>query len=68
MEVDSYVKHKMQDIEYLPELVQKPNDLYGAYLIVIYYKNLARIGMFYEQVDYSKMDLFLQMLPQSLRV
>jgi Fic family protein len=200
MEVDSYVKHKMQDIEYLPELVQKPNDLYDAYLfaqnkeltetnfleahailsthllpekwrgkirhgemlvlghntgriqyeaspasivgkefsklwhdikqliykkltveevfyyasfihvvfvnihpfndgngraarllekwflaeklgqnawyipsekyyyanINNYYKNLARIGMFYEQVDYAKMDLFLQMLPQSL--
>ncbi len=32
MEIDSYVKHKMQDIEYLPELVQKPNDLYQAYL------------------------------------
>ncbi len=32
MEVDSYVKHKMQDIEYLPELVQKPNDLFRAYL------------------------------------
>ena len=32
MELDSYVKHKIQDIEYLPELVQKPNDLYKAYL------------------------------------
>lgn len=32
MELDSYVKHKMQDIEYLPELVEKPNDLYEAYL------------------------------------
>ncbi len=32
MEIDSYVKHKMQDIEYLPELVEKPNDLYRAYL------------------------------------
>src|SRR5579863_523838 len=32
MEVDSYLKHKMQDIEYLPELVEKPNDLYQAYL------------------------------------
>ena len=32
MEVDSYVKHKMQGIEYLPELVEKPNDLYRAYL------------------------------------
>ena len=32
MEVDSYVKHKMQDIEYLSELVEKPNDLFKAYL------------------------------------
>lgn len=32
MEVDSYVKHKMLDIEYLPELTEKPNDLYKAYL------------------------------------
>ena len=32
MEVDSYVKHKMLNIEYQPDLVQKPNDLYNAYL------------------------------------
>ncbi len=32
MELDSYVKHKMQNIEYLPELVEKPNDLFQAYL------------------------------------
>ncbi len=32
MEIDSYIKHKLQDIEYLPELVEKPNDLYNAYL------------------------------------
>ena len=32
MEVDSYVKHKLLNIEYLPELVEKPNDLYKAYL------------------------------------
>ena len=32
LETDSYVKHKMQDVEYLPELLQKPNDLYNAYL------------------------------------
>jgi Fic family protein len=32
MEIDSYVKHKTQNIEYLPELVEKPNDLYKAYL------------------------------------
>ena len=32
MEVDSYVKHKILGTEYLPELVEKPNDLYQAYL------------------------------------
>lgn len=32
MEIDSYVKHKIQDVEYLPELVEKPNDLFRAYL------------------------------------
>jgi Fic family protein len=32
MEVDSYVKHKMLNIEYLPDLIQKPNDLYNSYL------------------------------------
>ena len=32
LEIDSYVKHKMQDVEYLPELVEKPNDLFQAYL------------------------------------
>lgn len=32
MELDSYLKHKMQGIEYLPEIVEKPNDLFQAYL------------------------------------
>lgn len=32
MEVDSYIKHKMLNIEYQPDLVQKPDDLYKAYL------------------------------------
>lgn len=32
MELDSYIKHKMLNIEYLPDLVQKPNDLYNTYL------------------------------------
>ena len=31
LEVDSYVKHKMQGIEYLPNLTEKPNDLFEAY-------------------------------------
>lgn len=32
MEVDSYIKHKMLRIEYQPELVEKPNDLFKAYI------------------------------------
>lgn len=32
MEIDSYVKHKMLNIEYIKDLVEKPNDLYNAYL------------------------------------
>ena len=32
LELDSYVKHKLLHIEYLPELTEKPNDLYNAYL------------------------------------
>jgi len=32
MEVDSYLKHKMLGTEYQPDLVQKPDDLYRAYL------------------------------------
>lgn len=32
LEVDSFVKHKLLQIEYLPELTEKPNDLYNAYL------------------------------------
>ncbi len=32
MELDSYIKHKMLNIEYIPELTEKPNDLYNAYL------------------------------------
>jgi Fic family protein len=32
LEVDSYIKHKMLNVEYLPELTEKPNDLYNAYM------------------------------------
>jgi Fic family protein len=31
MEIDSYLRHKLQDIEYLPNLTEKPNDLFEAY-------------------------------------
>ena len=32
MEIDSYLKHKMLNIDYQPDLVKKPDDLYKAYL------------------------------------
>jgi Fic family protein len=32
LEIDSYVKHKMLNVEYLNDLVEKPNDLYQAYI------------------------------------
>lgn len=31
LEVDSYIKHKILNVEYLPNLTEKPNDLYAAY-------------------------------------
>lgn len=31
LEIDSYIKHKMLNVSYLEDLVQKPNDLYDAY-------------------------------------
>ncbi len=31
MEIDSYLKHKLQNIEYLPNLTERPNDLFEAY-------------------------------------
>ena len=31
LEVDSYVKHKVLNIPYLPNLTERPNDLYQAY-------------------------------------
>lgn len=31
LEIDSYLKHKTQDVAYLPNLTQKPNDLFEAY-------------------------------------
>ncbi|MCZ2101066.1 MAG: hypothetical protein LC107_05965 [Chitinophagales bacterium] len=33
MEIDSYIKHKMLNIAYLQDLVEKPNDLYNAYIL-----------------------------------
>jgi Fic family protein len=32
LEIDSYIKHKMLHIEYKKDLVEKPNDLYNAYI------------------------------------
>jgi len=32
LDIDSYVKHKLLNIEYQPNLLEKPNDLYNAYV------------------------------------
>jgi Fic family protein len=32
MEIDSYIKHKVLNVEYLPDLTEKPNDLFAAYV------------------------------------
>lgn len=32
LDIDSYVKHKILNIEYQPNLLEKPNDLYNAYV------------------------------------
>ena len=31
VDIDSYMKHKMLNVQYVPEYIQKPNDLYEAY-------------------------------------
>jgi Fic family protein len=31
LEIDSYLKHKLQNVEYLTNLTEKPNDLFEAY-------------------------------------
>ena len=43
MEIDSYVKHKMLNIEYINDLIEKPNDLYNAYLFA-QINNLTKIN------------------------
>ncbi len=61
MEIDSYVKHKMQDIEYLPELVEKPNDLYNAYVFAKE-NNLTEINFLQSHILLSQ-----HLLPQKWR-
>jgi len=46
MEVDSYVKHKVRHIDYVPELLEKPNDLYNAY-VYAHDNALTREGFLY---------------------
>ncbi len=31
VEIDSYMKHKMLNVQYIPEYIEKPNDLFEAY-------------------------------------
>jgi Fic family protein len=46
LEIDSYVKHKMLNIEYLNDLVEKPNDLYKAYIFA--QKNKLTLNNFFK--------------------
>lgn len=46
LEIDSYVKHKMLNIEYLHDLVEKPNDLYQAYVFA--QKNRLTLNNFFK--------------------
>ena len=38
LDIDSYLKHTTQNIGYLPQLVQKPDDLYQAYIFAKQHK------------------------------
>lgn len=61
MEVDSYVKHKLLNVNYLPELTEKPNDLYKAYLF-------AKDAVLNEQNFHNAHELITtHLLPQSER-
>lgn len=61
MEVDSYLKHKMQGIEYFPELVEKPNDHFQGYVFARGNK-LIKENFLYSHVLLSK-----HLLPEKWR-
>ena len=61
MEIDSYLKHKVQNIEYLPNLTEKPNDLYDAYEFAR--DNKLTLANFYEAHSIATKHL----LPESHR-
>ena len=61
MEIDSYLKHKLQNIEYLPNLTEKPNDLFEAYEFAR--DNKLTLPNFYKAHSIATMHL----LPESLR-
>lgn len=61
MEIDSYLKHKLQDVEYLPDLTEKPNDLFEAYEFAR--DNKLTLSNFYNVHLISTKHL----LPESLR-
>jgi len=58
MEADSYIKHKMQGVEYLPELTQKPNNLFDAYLFAKYNqltkKNFCKVMCCFQNIYFLK--------------
>lgn len=61
MEIDSYLKHKLQNIEYLPNLTEKPNDLFEAYEFAR--DNNLTLPNFYKAHSIATKHL----LPESLR-
>jgi Fic family protein len=61
MEIDSYLKHKLQDIAYLPDLTEKPNDLFEAYEFAR--DNKLTLSNFYHVHSIATKHL----LPESLR-
>jgi hypothetical protein len=61
MEIDSYLKHKMQDVAYLPNLTEKPNDLFEAYEFAR--DNKLTLSNFYQAHSISTKHL----LPEYLR-
>jgi Fic family protein len=58
LEIDSYVKHKMLNIEYLNDLVEKPNDLYLAYIFA--QKNKLTLNNFFKAHEILSLHLLLE--------
>jgi len=74
IDFDSYFKHKFLNVKFWPDYTGKADDLYAAYdfidnhelknyfnKIKNYYSNIKKLGLEYEDLDYSKSLDFLVM-------